>query len=124
MYLYPPSFTLDRSIDFAQVPQEKTAPYKITNNQRIVAALPTIKYCIDRDPKTIILMSHLGRPDGKPSEKYSLKPIAEELEKLLDRKVLFLHDCVGPEVEKTVAEQKDGITIIRTILIPRPNCSS
>ena len=54
-------------------------------------------------------MSHLGRPDGKRQEKYSLKPVAEELEKLLHRNVLFLNDCVGPEVEKTVAEQKDGI---------------
>jgi phosphoglycerate kinase len=53
-------------------------------------------------------MSHLGRPDGKPSDKYSLKPVAEELEKLLNQKVLFLNDCVGSEVEKTVAEQKDG----------------
>ena len=53
-------------------------------------------------------MSHLGRPDGKPSEKFSLKPVAEELEKLLNQKILFLNDCVGPEVEKTVAEQKDG----------------
>jgi phosphoglycerate kinase len=78
--------------------------------------LPTIKYCIDHEAKTITLMSHLGRPDGKPSEKYSLKPIAEELEKLLDRKVLFLHDCVGPEVEKTVAEQKDGRSVITTFL--------
>ena len=43
-------------------------------------------------------MSHLGRPDGKPSEKFSLKPVAEELEKLLNQKVLFLNDCVGPEV--------------------------
>ena len=58
-------------------------------------------------------MSHLGRPDGKPQEKYSLKPIAEELEKLLNRKILFLPDCVGPEVEKTVSEQKDGMTLSR-----------
>jgi phosphoglycerate kinase len=54
-------------------------------------------------------MSHLGRPDGKPQEKFSLKPVAQELEKLLSRKVLFLNDCVGSEVEKTVSEQKDGI---------------
>jgi Phosphoglycerate kinase len=54
-------------------------------------------------------MSHLGRPDGKVQEKYSLKPVAEELEKLLNRNVLFLNDCVGPEVEKTVSEQKGGI---------------
>jgi phosphoglycerate kinase len=61
-------------------------------------------------------MSHLGRPDGKPQEKYSLKPVAEESEKLLDRNVLFLHDCVGPEVEKTVSEQKDGMTLSRIII--------
>jgi phosphoglycerate kinase len=54
-------------------------------------------------------MSHLGRPDGKPSEKFSLKPVAEELEKLLNQKVLFLNDCVGQEVEHTVKEQKNGI---------------
>jgi phosphoglycerate kinase len=90
------------------VPQEKQPPYKITNNQRIVAALPTIKYCIEHDAKTITLMSHLGRPDGKVQDKYSLKPVAEELEKLLSCKVLFLDDCVGPDVEKTVSEQKDG----------------
>ena len=71
--------------------------------------MPTIKYCSEHKAKTITLMSHLGRPDGKPSEKFSLKPVAEELEKLLNQKVLFLNDCVGPEVEKTVAEQKDGI---------------
>jgi len=57
-------------------------------------------------------MSHLGRPDGQPSEKFSLKPVAEELEKLLELKsgdVLFLNDCVGDQVEKTVAEQSGGI---------------
>jgi len=90
-----------------QVPQEKTPPYKITNNQRIVAALPTIKYCIDHQAKTITLMSHLGRPNGQRSEKYSLRPVAEELEKLLGRNVIFLDDCVGPEVEKRVAENEN-----------------
>ena len=55
-------------------------------------------------------MSHLGRPDGNPAEKFSLKPVAAELEKLLNQKILFLDDCVGSEVEKTVSEQKNGIT--------------
>lgn len=53
-------------------------------------------------------MSHLGRPDGKVQEKYSLKPVAGELEKLLDCNILFLNDCVGPEVEKAVADSQDG----------------
>ena len=93
------------------MPQEKQPPYKITNNQRIVAALPTIQFCIDHDAKAIILMSHLVRPDGKVQEKYSLKPVSEELEKLLNKKVIFLNDCVGPEVEKKVAEAPEGMTI-------------
>lgn len=53
-------------------------------------------------------MSHLGRPDGKVVEKYSLKPVAAELEKLLNTKVTFTSDCVGPEVEKTVNSTTDG----------------
>lgn len=56
---------------------------KITNNQRIVAALDTIKYALDKGAKSVVLMSHLGRPDGKRLEKASMKPVAEELKKLL-----------------------------------------
>ena len=46
---------------------------KVTNNQRIVAAVPTIKYCLDQKAKSVVLMSHLGRPDGRPQDKYTLK---------------------------------------------------
>jgi phosphoglycerate kinase len=62
--------------------------------------------------KAVILMSHLGRPDGKVIPKYSLKPVAEELEKLLSRKVIFLQDCVGDEVEKACASAKNGDVIL------------
>lgn len=58
---------------------------KITNNQRIVAALDSVKYALDKGAKSVVLMSHLGRPDGSRIEKYSLKPVAEELQKLLNR---------------------------------------
>ena len=58
---------------------------KITNNQRIVAALDSVKYALDKEAKSVVLMSHLGRPDGQINEKYSLKPVAEELKKLLNR---------------------------------------
>lgn len=85
---------------------------KITNNQRIVGALPTIKYAIDHGAKAVILMSHLGRPDGKPNPKYSLKPVVPELEKLLDRKVTFTEDCVGKTVEETVNGASDGQVIL------------
>ncbi|OJJ38883.1 hypothetical protein ASPWEDRAFT_103025 [Aspergillus wentii DTO 134E9] len=78
------------------------AEKKITNNQRIVGALPSIKYAIEQGAKAVVLMSHLGRPDGKRNEKYSLKPVVPELEKLLGRSVLFTEDCVGKEAEETV----------------------
>ncbi|MCJ1240651.1 phosphoglycerate kinase [Varicellaria rhodocarpa] len=84
----------------------------ITNNQRIVGALPTIKYAGDHGAKAVILMSHLGRPDGKVSEKYSLKPIVPELEKLLGKKVVFTDDCVGPKVEEAVSKASDGQVIL------------
>jgi phosphoglycerate kinase len=59
--------------------------------------------------KSVVLMSHLGRPDGKIVAKYSLKPVAEELEKLLGKPVTFLNDCVGPEVEEAAAKADNGI---------------
>jgi len=85
---------------------------KITNNARIVGALPTIKYALEHKAKAVILMSHLGRPDGKVQSKYSMKPIAAELEKLLDTKINFLSDCVGSEVEKACNDAKDGEVIL------------
>lgn len=57
-------------------------------------------------------MSHLGRPDGKVIEKYSLKPVAAELENQLGKSVTFLNDCVGPEVEKAVNSASDGAIIL------------
>ncbi|KEI38642.1 uncharacterized protein L969DRAFT_62784 [Mixia osmundae IAM 14324] len=86
---------------------------KITNNARIVAALPTIKYAIQKEAKAVILMSHLGRPDGKVQSKYSLKPVADELSKLLDGKhVKFLDDCVGDKVEQECASAQGGEIIL------------
>src|SRR4051812_14855260 len=84
-------------VDF-NVPQDK-ATGAITNNQRIVAALPTIKYALEQGA-SVVLMSHLGRPDGKVIAKYSLKPVAAELSRLLGRSVAFAADCVGPVAEQ------------------------
>ncbi|KAF2088911.1 phosphoglycerate kinase [Saccharata proteae CBS 121410] len=89
------------------------ADKNITNNQRMVGALPTIKYAIENGAKAVILMSHLGRPDGKANPKYSLKPLVPELEKLLGgKKVIFTEDCVGKEVEETVNKATDGQVIL------------
>lgn len=85
---------------------------KITNNQRIVAALPSIKYARENGAKCVVLASHLGRPNGEKNPKYSLKPVAKELESLLKTNVEFLDDCVGPEVEKKVDSAKDGQLIL------------
>jgi phosphoglycerate kinase len=87
-------------VDF-NVPQDK-ATLAITNNQRIVSALPTIRFALDQGA-AVVLMSHLGRPDGQRVAKHSLQPVAVELERLLGRKVTFLDDCVGPAVEAACA---------------------
>src|SRR5512143_2878182 len=79
----------------------------ITDDTRIRSSLPTINYAIDGGAK-IILASHLGRPKGKPDPKYSLFPVAKRLQRLLEREVTFLPDCVGPEVEKAALAMKPG----------------
>jgi len=97
-------------VDF-NVPFDKESG-KISNDQRIVAALPTIEYALDAGAKSVVLMSHLGRPQGAPVEKLSLKPVAECLKKLLKRKVIFLEDCVGQEVEEACENPEEGTVIL------------
>src|SRR5436305_897652 len=84
---------------------------KITDDRRIVQALPTIKNVLDRGGR-LILMSHLGRPKGGPEPKYSLKPAADRLGQLLGTQVVFASDCIGPEVEKQARELKDGQVLL------------
>ncbi len=83
---------------------------KVTDKTRIVEALPTIKYIIGHGGKAI-LMSHLGRPKGK-DEKLSLKPVAEELGRLLVKKVTMAPDCIGPEVENIVNRIAAGDVVV------------
>ena len=96
-------------VDF-NVPQDK-ATGAITNNQRIVAALPTVKYALSQGA-SVVLMSHLGRPDGQRIAKFSLKPVAVELERLLGKPVTFLDDCVGPAVESACARLAPGAVVL------------
>ncbi|KAG0664010.1 phosphoglycerate kinase, partial [Monosporozyma unispora] len=84
----------------------------ITSNQRIVAALPTIKYVLEHNPRYVVLASHLGRPNGERNDKYSLAPVAEELQKLLGKPVQFLNDCVGSEVDAAVQASAPGSVIL------------
>ena len=73
---------------------------RITDDRRIQEALPTIKYILDQKAAKVILMSHLGRPDGKVVEKLRLNPVAKRLEGLLKQKVLYLDDCVGQKKDE------------------------
>jgi phosphoglycerate kinase len=94
------------------VPQDKKDPSKITNTQRIDAALPTIKYCLEKECKSVVLASHLGRPDGSVVEKFSLSPVAKYLGEVLGKEIMFLTDCAGAEVEAACADPAAGSVIL------------
>ena len=98
-------------VDF-NVPMDKTK--KITDDTRIRESLPTIKYLIEKGAK-VILVSHLGRPDGV-TEDLRLDPIAKRLEELLKKKVLKLNDSIGEEVEDAISRMKEGdVTLLENI---------
>ncbi len=80
---------------------------KITSDKRIVAELPTIKLLMKKGAK-IIICSHLGRPEGKVDSKFSLKPVAEKLSKLLKKSVLFTGKLVEPETKKIIKAMEEG----------------
>ncbi len=92
-------------VDF-NVPLEKGTD-RITDDTRIRESLPTIRYALEQGA-SVVLMSHLGRPDGQRNPAYSLAPVAKRLGELLSRPVAFLPDCVGPEIEERVKALKPG----------------
>ncbi|MDP5239025.1 phosphoglycerate kinase [Uliginosibacterium sp. 31-16] len=83
----------------------------VESDKRIRAALPTIKYALDKGA-SVVLMSHLGRPDGKVVAKCTLAPVAERLQKLLGKPVKFLSDCVGAEVEAVTSKLAAGEVVL------------
>ncbi|MCB9001714.1 MAG: phosphoglycerate kinase [Bacteroidales bacterium] len=96
-------------VDF-NVPLDK-ATFQVTDDTRIRGALPTIKKIIG-DGGAAILMSHLGRPNGKPQDKFSLKHVVPTIEKDLGLKIKFAPDCVGDEAKKLAAELKPGEVLL------------
>ncbi|MBD3239252.1 MAG: phosphoglycerate kinase [Chitinivibrionales bacterium] len=84
---------------------------KVADDNRIRAALPTIKHVADQGA-SLVLMSHLGRPKGKPSPEFSLKPVAEYLGTLVDNKVEFVGDCVGDEVKAKASQLQAGDILV------------
>ena len=95
-------------VDF-NVPLDEN--FKVTDNTRIEAAKPTISKILN-DGGTVVLMSHLGRPKGERNDKYSLRHIVGEVEKVLGKKVIFVEDCVGEVAEKAVAAAPAGSVIL------------
>lgn len=94
-------------VDF-NVPLEKSM---VSDDTRIRAALPTIRYLLEHDAQPI-LCSHLGRPKGKPEPKYSLRPVAERLGQLLNRPVEMAPDCVGPVVDEMARKIPHGVLLL------------
>jgi len=99
-------------VDF-NVPQD--ANLNITDDTRIRATLPTIKYILKSGAKKVILMSHLGRPDGKVVDKYSLQPVAERLRELLGEPVKFLRDCVGDNIKKEIEISSEKVILLENL---------
>jgi phosphoglycerate kinase len=84
---------------------------KVTDDKRIRASLPTIKYVLDQDA-SLILMSHLGRPKSASDSEFSLRPVSEVLASLLGTPVKMAPDCIGPEVEKMAKDLKSGEVLL------------
>ncbi|MFZ1301425.1 MAG: phosphoglycerate kinase, partial [Candidatus Microsaccharimonas sp.] len=82
----------------------------ISDDLRIRASLPTIEYLLAHHSK-VVIMSHLGRPEGR-EEKYSLKPVAKRLSELLDKKVIFVDDCIGDKVVQAVKKAPNESIIL------------
>ena len=91
------------------VPQDENG--SITDNRRIVSAIPTIQYLLNEGAK-VILCSHLGRPKGEVKKEFSLEPVAKELSKLLNQEVQLAEDIIGESAKKLVANLKEGETIL------------
>jgi phosphoglycerate kinase len=90
------------------VPQNKSGA--ISDDLRIRASLPTIEYLLEHHTK-VVIMSHLGRPEGR-EQKYSLKPVAKRLSELLERKVIFVEDCIGDQVVQAVKKAPKNSVIL------------
>jgi phosphoglycerate kinase len=95
------------------VPQDVNL--NITDDTRIRSTVPTLKYILEKGAKKLVIMSHLGRPDGKVVAKYSLKPIATRLKELLGQDVLFLDDCVGDNIKQDIDQSKEKVILLENL---------
>ncbi|MCG2714639.1 MAG: phosphoglycerate kinase [Candidatus Omnitrophica bacterium] len=95
------------------VPQD--ASLNITDDTRIRSTIPTLKYILEQGAKKLVIISHLGRPDGKVAAKYSLKPVAARLKELLGENVLFLSDCVGDIIKQDIDKSKEKVILLENL---------
>jgi len=98
-------------VDYNVPLQEKDGVQVITNDKRIKATIPTVKYLIEQGAR-ILLCAHLGRPKGKRDPKQSLEPVVKPLSDLLGVPVKFVDDCIGEKAEQAAANLKDGEVVL------------
>lgn len=87
----------------------------ITDATRIQASLPTIRHILKQNPAKVILMSHLGRPDGKVVDSMRLSPVAKKLQELLGEKVLKLDECIGPRVKDAINQSQEKVVLLENL---------
>lgn len=98
-------------VDYNVPLEEQDGKMVITDDKRVVATLPTLRYLIEQGA-AVILCSHMGRPKGERVEKYSLKPVAEKLAELLGSEVQFADDCIGDDVKAKAAALEGGQVLL------------
>lgn len=97
------------------VPLSKKDHQLITDETRIDAALPTIKFLLEQGVARIVMMSHLGRPDGKPNPKYSLEPVAKLLAEKLNQEVLLTESCLDSGIKTLMGLKKHKIILLQNL---------
>jgi len=95
------------------VPLDKSL--KITDDRRIQESLPTIKHILEKGASKVILMSHLGRPDGAVVDSMRLAPVGKRIEELLKQKVLILDECVGDNVKAKIAGSSEKVVLLENL---------
>jgi phosphoglycerate kinase len=100
-------------VDF-NVPQDKKTR-AITDDTRIRAAVPTIEYILKQNPKKLILMTHLGRPDGEVKEELRLDPVAQRLQEIIKTPVKKLNDCVGADVVQAINASSEKVILLENL---------
>src|SRR5205809_6429723 len=105
-------------VDFNVPTEVRGGKLRITDDTRIRESLPTINYLREHGAKTI-LVSHFGRPKGKPAEKYSLRPIGEYVYSLIHHPVIFSHDTIGDVPKKIVEPMANGdVALLENVRFP------